>query len=474
MIACFCINIHAFAESVKTHGADEYLKAVRLFTGLHIAEETVDNKKVLFAQYDGDYHNHAVNEICDEYNIHTFFYSDENDMEKDYVFFKNSGIPVSYNEKMKIDEDPWETEAWGFMYTNMDWLKNRVMNNVIGYENKPIKVAVIDSGIDYTHPMLKNRVDIEKGYDFFDEDSDCMDEQSHGTHVSGIIAGCTTNNVELIPIKITNKKGETYTILFKMGLQHAIEKNADVINISLAGNEDREQQDKNVFSGLFDEAEKNGITVCVAAGNGKHNAEYIFPAYMDTAITVSNIDSNGEVYNSSNYGNVIDIAAPGVKIYSTVLNGDYEQKTGTSMSCPFVSAAAAMLKTMDKTITPAQVEYVLKTNAKPFSKQYDEYYGVGILNLKDLKMSIIKNMVYKDGVITADIDESEIASEPDPNIIIAGFSEKRLSDILLKKAFDGSGDNKLMCNVPDIYDSIHCFVWDTDSMKPYGIKYILK
>lgn len=398
-IILFMSAVTAAAKTIYTEGAKDYSDALNMaygssdMRGFSVATEDAalnrNASRTLLVHYEGGLEDKsALYDICDEYDIHTLIYADSDAADSALLYYTENGYDVSRDEILTV-----ASLSWGYNTVGTYLFTQGLTATYGSVLNMPeIKIAVIDSGVDYNHSFLRNRVDTSRGYDFYNGDYDPMDDNSHGTHVAGIITDNTLSNVTIIPIKVTNSNGSMTTTDLKSGIQWAINKNVNIINLSLGAlAEDRSQSSKSTFSSVFNSAHNKGITMCVAAGNASygvvHNANYIFPAYMNNTIVVANCTSNGSISSSSNYGTVIDVSAPGAGIYSTIPNNDYGYMSGTSMSTPFVSAAAALLKTRNPYITPNQIENEIKSNTTPYSAQYeDEYYGkygTGILNLSN-------------------------------------------------------------------------------------------
>lgn len=193
-----------------------------------------------------------------------------------------------------------------------------------------VRVAVIDSGMDVSHPLFKDHP-IEKGWNTFNNDENPYDDVGHGTHVAGIIAQ-NSSHVTLIPYKIASATGGRLSNVVE-GIHQAIEDEVDVLNMSFGIFSPSE-----TLEDLIQEAQEQGIVVVAAAGNeGKDQGFY--PASYKESIAVASVDGMGNALPRSNYGAWISVAANGSSIYSSLPDNDYGTKTGTSQSAAFVSAA---------------------------------------------------------------------------------------------------------------------------------------
>ena len=216
--------------------------------------------------------------------------------------------------------------------------------NKVGYGNGIGKTAwVVDTGIDFEHPDLN--VDTERSRSFVSGVFSADDEHGHGTHVAGII-GAKNNTIgvlgvasgaSMVSLKVLNKEGVGTLSAFIQALNY-IGTNAragDVVNLSLGEEE---------VSALLDQQVQNvaakGILIAIAAGNDGKAANQYSPGRVngDNIYTVSAIDSLDNFAGFSNYGNdVVDYAAPGVRILSTYKGGLYAKMSGTSMAAPHVA-----------------------------------------------------------------------------------------------------------------------------------------
>lgn len=246
-------------------------------------------------------------------------------------------------------------------------------------------MAVVDTGMDYSHNDLKanvwvNRgeladngvdddgngyVDDVRGWDFANGDNDPFDDHSHGTHVSGTL-GASGNNgigvagvnwrVRIMPLKFLDQCGSGSTDDAVSAILYAKKMGAAVINASWGGGDSsRALQDAiKAFGGPF---------VAAAGNDGKDNdSEPSYPAAypLPNIIAVAATDSNDLLADFSNYGaSSVDLAAPGVDIYSTLPDQDYGLNSGTSMAAPHVTGAVALLKSYAPGLSTAQIKSVL-------------------------------------------------------------------------------------------------------------------
>ena len=226
-----------------------------------------------------------------------------------------------------------------------------------------IVVGIIDTGIDLDHEFLKDRI-IETKYNTSSSGTTNSedDDEGHGSHVAGIIADNTTDNVKIKAFKVLNSEGSGSSINIINAINTAISENVNVINMSL-GSRGR----SSAMSEAVNNAVKRGITVCVAAGNSGDDANNYSPACIESCITVAAIDFESDFPDWTNWGTCVDIIAPGVSIYSTYKNGTYETLSGTSMASPFAAATSALLLSQNTKLKPNEVCSILQENSRECS-----------------------------------------------------------------------------------------------------------
>jgi hypothetical protein len=264
-----------------------------------------------------------------------------------------------------------------------------------------VKVAVIDTGIDDSHEDLQGAVVFrgtaipasyygERSY-YKEEYEGTKDNFGHGTHVAGIIAardngyGCTgiAPECSIISIKALEKRGNVgsgKSSWVATAILQAIDEGADIINMSIGGNNIKDE----LMYEAIKKANNNNIVVVCASGNAAGSRVY-YPAGYDETISVSAVEQSGDsvtfAASYSNFGNWIDMCAPGSNIMSTIPGG-YAEKSGTSMACPIVSGAVALLLSLDNTLAPSQVADILEISAIDLgSTGKDGKYGYGMVDI---------------------------------------------------------------------------------------------
>lgn len=281
-----------------------------------------------------------------------------------------------------------------------------------------IKIAVLDTGVDRTHPeishaMLPGRdfVDIIDGAekfigDFLGYDSDPADDVGHGTHVCGILAARGAKmskgvvpSCKIIPIRVLGalRKGDSVVGAglidnINTGIKWAVDQGADVINMSLGI--------KHEGGGLPHEeviryALSKGVSIVAASGNDGSKDLY-YPGALPGVIAVGAVDNNDQMAAFSTYGAHVSFVAPGTAIISSFPDNKYSMSSGTSQASPYVAGAIALLKSIaaksGKRLKDNQVKYLLKHTADRTDGNFKNIKsGYGRINLLDA----IKLLKYK-------------------------------------------------------------------------------
>jgi hypothetical protein len=234
---------------------------------------------------------------------------------------------VSPIPSVRLTDDQWNLEL---VHAPQAWEQSR---------GKNATVAVIDTGIDYLHRDLAARFTEERGANFADY-GDPLDDNGHGTHVAGIVAGERTGvapEASLYAVKVLNGDGYGTETAVLQGMEWAIDKNVDVINMSLGSSYPSSAEKE-----LVAIAAEQSISVACAAGNSG-DTRYEYPACYPGATSVAAVDSTKRRAHFSTRNDEVDVAAPGVAIYSCFPNDGYESLSGTSMATPHIAGAFALL-----------------------------------------------------------------------------------------------------------------------------------
>ena len=264
--------------------------------------------------------------------------------------------------------------TWGCEDMGLDRLAAYLSANAV---QQSATVAVLDTGVmpaEDTSDRILSGTDVVMGGD------GCSDLMGHGTHVSGTILDCTRGlDVKILPVGIFGENEYTSTLYICTGLEYAIGQSPDVINMSLGGPVSEED---GWHQTLIREAVQNGITVVVSAGNGDEagnpmDTDGIMPAAMEECIVVGAVNRDHKIAFFSNYGESVDVCAPGVDIVSYSIKPEgLESMDGTSMAAPHISALAAMLAMYVPDASPAQIEKYIKDYCQYLGDEL--YYGEGI------------------------------------------------------------------------------------------------
>ena len=298
------------------------------------------------------------------------------------------------------------SESWGMEVIGAEMVHSSE------FTGKGIKIAVLDTGVDYKHPDL--RLNYNGGYDFINDDDDPMDDNGHGTHVAGIIAAAKDGKgvlgvapeAEIYAVKVSDSRGKgSFSGLIK-GIDWAIEHDIDIVTMSITGTGGTKALQKAVQLAY----EEHGIILVAAVGNGG-SGEVLYPAAYDEVIGVGSVTQDNEKSSFSRSGDEVELVAPGSGIKSAAIGGKYRVSSGTSMATPFVTGAAALVLESDEHLwesigivdgdgewTNDEVRSVLRETAIDLGEDgSDEDFGYGLLNLEFPEIAESQGIVPVDG-----------------------------------------------------------------------------
>jgi subtilisin family serine protease len=262
-----------------------------------------------------------------------------------------------------------------------------------GIRGAGVKVAILDTGIDYTHPDLA--ANYAGGWDFVNNDADPFDDNKHGTHVAGTIAARDDDagvvgvapEATLYALKVLDQNGSGDFSSVIAALQWAVDHGVQITNNSYGSTQDP----GSIVQAAFDNAAAAGILHVAAAGNSGTcqgtGESVLFPARYGSVVAVAATDPNDVSPCFSSTGPAVELSAPGVSINSTVPGGGYELLSGTSMASPHVAGAAALVISAGVTDTNGngrvndEVRTILDNTAHDLGAAgRDTWYGFGLVD----------------------------------------------------------------------------------------------
>ncbi|GIP36554.1 S8 family peptidase [Paenibacillus sp. J2TS4] len=253
-----------------------------------------------------------------------------------------------------------------------------------------IKIAVIDTGIDYLHPDLQRNV--AGGVNVIYRHLPPRDDNGHGTHISGTIAASSTRkgivgvspNASLYAVKAFDHNGTAFISDIIFGIEWCIRNKIDIINMSFGM--------KNYSKALEDtihKAYEAGVIVVASSGNDGRTGRIDYPARFTTTIAVGATTRNKKIARFSNRGKSIDIYAPGDKVYSSWLNGKYNELSGTSMATSHVSGVIAMMMALRGKMPHRTVKELLKQSSSTIQRKRSTSSVTGELNALQAVRSVL-------------------------------------------------------------------------------------
>jgi subtilisin family serine protease len=264
-------------------------------------------------------------------------------------------------------------------------------------------VGVLDTGIDWNHPDLAGNIwtgdDGYHGYNFIDGNHIPMDDNInsfdesgsfvpntytyHGTHVAGVLAATINNDLgiagisqaRMMAVKVMNDSGEGTDATVASGIRWAVDHGADIVTMSLGV-----EGASTALENAIEYASSHGVVMVAASGNS--GSSFVsYPAAYASVIAVGAVNNANERAAFSNFGNNLDVMAPGVQIYSTQGSSGYQYLSGTSTATPFVAGVAALMLSVNPALTPTDIGNVINATATDISRtSYDTMTGWGIVD----------------------------------------------------------------------------------------------
>lgn len=324
-----------------------------------------------------------------------------------------------------------------------------------------IAIAILDSGVDPTHSDLSGK--LLSGYNFISENTDTHDVLGHGTSVAGSSAAMS-NNYEgiagvawenpIMPLVVLSSDNTASYYNIARAITYAADRGVRIMNISIAGS-----SSSSTLQNAADYAWNKGALIFAAAANYNTNTLY-YPAACNHVISVSATDSSDNKASFSNYGDWVDIAAPGVSIYTTANGGGYRSASGTSFSSPIAAGLGALIMSVNPDLTNAEVEELIKQNADDLGALgFDPYFGFGRINVE-------RTLVAASSIVIDDADTtppSTYITSPVNNVTVSGIISVSVS------ASDNVGVSKVELYINGTLfasdsSSPFSFTWDTTKL----------
>lgn len=259
--------------------------------------------------------------------------------------------------------------------TEQGWRVSRGAQNVV--------IAVLDTGVQLNHPDLRGK--LLRGTNLVHAGAPAEDDVGHGTHVTGIIAANVNNNEgvaglswynKVMPVKVLDNSGTGSTYTVAEGIIWATDHGAKVINMSL-GNYAK----ADFLHDAVKYAADHDVVLISASGNDNTNRPG-YPAAYPEVLAVASTNEDGTRSSFSNYGDYIDVAAPGASIASTYPGSGYAALSGTSMASPHVAALAGLIRSINPHLTNVQVMNIIRGTALDLGeKGKDRYFGYGQIDV---------------------------------------------------------------------------------------------
>ncbi|MDQ0192614.1 S8 family peptidase [Paenibacillus wynnii] len=297
--------------------------------------------------------------------------------EPHYMYLTNDKVNENTEGNLPPNDLLFSTYQWNLpaIETELGWRLSKGSNDVI--------VAVVDTGVQANHPDLKGK--LLAGYNAITNGSTPDDDVGHGTHVAGII-GALVNNSEgvagiswynkILPVKALDNSGAGTTYSVAEGIIWAADNGAKVINLSL-GN----YADSQFLHDAIRYAYDRDIVIVSAAGNDNTERPG-YPAAYPEVLAVAATNASAEKASFSNFGDYIDLTAPGESIASTYPDSQYAALSGTSMASPHVAALAGLVRSLNPDLSNTEVMKLMTDQAIDLGTPgQDKYYGWGQIDI---------------------------------------------------------------------------------------------
>jgi hypothetical protein len=405
LIILTCINATGTSISFKNHNDTAEFVPGEIIVGFHSSDtdegedlkslglDVVDLSSPSFTTFK----NYQIKRKTEEMNFAVFkvksgeeYNAIENMLDSPLVKYAHLNYiarACGYTPNDPQYDNQWQLRDYGSYTINIPDAWERVGGRKKGGQGDVVIIAIIDSGVDYNHEDLKGRV--IKGYDYANDDSDPMDDNGHGTRCAGIAAAIMDNEkgiagvsqANILAVKVADSNCQTTAENVAKGIDYARRVGVDIISMSF----ESDNHAGNVEQACND-AWNAGIFLVAASGNGNKN-QVSYPARYDKVMAVGAINYQGKRLvkgsEGSNYGEELDIVAPGEDIYTIKPNNRYTGAAdGTSFACPHVAGVAALILSgkvpsqYGTSWDPSEIKERLLSKAEPIGSSNEFGHGL--------------------------------------------------------------------------------------------------
>ncbi|MFN2363155.1 MAG: S8 family serine peptidase, partial [Halarsenatibacteraceae bacterium] len=344
-----------------------------------------------------------------------------------------------FEDSLSIPDDPYYYEQWHYPLIRLP----QAWASYNSSSSEPIRIAVLDTGIDGDHEDLENHIDENDGINVINHEDDSnsndfYDDNGHGTHVAGTIGAINNNdtgvsgilqNIEIIPIKALDSKGNGFISDIVKGISYAagladssISEKVDIINMSFGIN-----SSSSSLEDVLEKAYQNNVILVSASGNDGN--DLLYPAAYPEVISVGSVSLNSnntpERSDFSNYGSEsspeLDFVAPGDNLLSSSPDDNYGTRTGTSMAAPHVAGLIGLMFSQEPELTDQEIrERLARTGMKinDDNSYHDDETGYGLINaywalndVQEIKVLLGKEGILKNDNNSTQIDKNKIITE---------------------------------------------------------------
>ena len=322
-------------------------------------------------------------------NYEVFLLTDNNELSGEFDTTLDSDTVTTFSPS------PTPTPNPTFMQRSKNLFQVGYIHNTLDISGRGVSVAVLDTGIDHTHPEFASFLDggIIRGHDFTNSPNGLFDVNGHGTHVSGIVTAIAPD-VELWHFKVMYDGGGGTVRRVLQGIEAAVAYGIDVINLSIGLDPRNVTSPNHLLNRTVNNAVLYGMVVVTAVGNfGPNSSTAASPSIASLSIAVGNSVGNSSVHHNSSVGPVVqtghikpDVVAPGTEIVSTwpssptatpPIPPGYRAQTGTSMAAPHVAAVAALLLERHPSAEPYEIKALIMNTAVSLLDYPDSVFCIG-------------------------------------------------------------------------------------------------